>query len=411
MSTPVQPARSTPSSTAPSSPTHDVGTVAVLGGGPAGLALARLLQVRGVAVSVYERDSSAGARRQGGSLDLRPDSGQRAIRAAGLEGVFARSSREEAKEFRLVTSDGVEVPGAGEETHEDAGPEIDRGELRRLLLQSLCPGTVRWDHRVRDVVRTAEGRWRVEFAGQPPVEANLVVGADGIGSRVRRRLTDVTPVYTGHTMLAATLPRSSWRGSEISDVVGEGSVMFAGGEKTVFVQRCADDLILTYFSLRVPQGWPTTGGREPDAEGILAEVAEAYRDWSPDLMSMLLDVDRDTLQPWPLSVMPPEHRWASQPGLTMIGDAAHVMPPFTGKGVNLTLLDALELAEALTGPRRHPADPSDDPADDSARFRHEAVAAFERGMQERTRTEISACLDVGRDFYGIDLTFPRGSVA
>lgn len=386
------------------SPKTHLGTVAILGAGPAGLALARLLQVRGVAVTVYERDTSPAARRQGGSLDLRPDSGQRAIRAAGLEDVFARASREEAKAFRLVSSLGVEIPGAGEETHEDAGPEIDRGELRRLLLDSPEPQVVRWNHPVQDVVATGDGRWRVEFSGQPSVVADLVVGADGIGSRVRRRLTDVTPLYTGHTMIAATVPQSLWRGSEISDVVGEGSVMFAGGDKTVFAQRCAGDLILLYFSMQVPQGWPSTGGATgPDTTPVLTAVAEAYRDWSPDLLSMLLDVDADTVQFWPLSVMPPQHRWNSQPGLTMLGDAAHVMPPFTGKGVNLALLDALELADALTGSGVGQAG---NPTEDLARTRDEAVAAFERGMQERTSTEISACLDVGRNFYGIDLTFP-----
>jgi len=399
MSTPLHPAPTRQEfSAAP-----DLGTVAILGAGPAGLALARLLHVRGVAVTVYERDTSPAVRRQGGSLDLRPDSGQRAVQAAGLEDVFAASSREEAKAFRLVSSQGVEIPGAGEETHEDAGPEIDRGELRRLLLESLKPQVVRWNHPVQDVVDAGDGRWRVEFSGQAAVVADLVVGADGIGSRVRRRLTDVTPVYTGHTMIAATVPQSSWRGSEISDVVGEGSVMFAGGDKTVFAQRCAGDLIFLYFSMQVPQGWPTIDGRTGrDTTAVLAAVAEAYRDWSPELLSMLLDVEDDTVQFWPLSVMPPEHRWNSRPGLTMLGDAAHVMPPFTGKGVNLALLDALELADALTGPGGNRTGNA---------ARTEAVVAFERGMQERTRTEISACLDVGRNFYGIDLTFPQEPAA
>jgi len=205
-------------------------------------------------------------------------------------------------------------------------------------------------------------------------------------------------------MIAATVPQSLWRGSEISDVVGEGSVMFAGGDKTVFAQRCAGDLILLYFSMQVPQGWLSTGAQNgPDTTPVLTAVAEAYRDWSPELLSMLLQVEEDTVQFWPLSVMPPQHRWNSQPGLTMLGDAAHVMPPFTGKGVNLALLDALELADALTGSGVGQAG---NPTEDLARTRDEAVAAFERGMQERTSTEISACLDVGRNFYGIDLTFP-----
>lgn len=373
--------------------TRDVGSVAIIGAGPGGLALARLLHVRGVAATVYERDTSSTARRQGGSLDLRPDSGRRAIRAAGLEKEFESSSREDAKAFSLRSSQGEVIPGVGEETHEDAGPEIDRGDLRQLLIDSLPPGAVAWGHAVQNVVATAEGRWRVDFVEQQPVVADLVVGADGIGSRVRRRLTTAQPVYTGHTMLAATMPQELWRGSEVSDVVGEGSVMFAGGDKTIFAQRCARDLIFLYFSMRVPLGWPATSGYAlEDTASVLAAITDAYQDWSPEVLSMLMQIDGG-FQRWPLSVMPPEHRWSTQSGLTMLGDASHVMPPFTGKGVNLALLDALELADALT--------------EDSTVDLTEAVTAFERRMQDRTRTEISACLDVGRDFYGIHVDFAQ----
>jgi 2-polyprenyl-6-methoxyphenol hydroxylase-like FAD-dependent oxidoreductase len=159
----------------------------------------------------------------------------------------------------------------------------------------------------------------------------------------------------------------------------------------VFVQRCAHDLILLYYSLAVPRGWPA---KEPfhldDTDAVLQVVHDAYRDWSPEVMKMLTEV-QDGFHLWPTSIMPPDHSWSTLPGLTMLGDAAHAMPPFTGKGVNLALLDALELADVLT------ADPGRDVAN--------AIAAFEVAMQARTRGEIRACLDVGRQAYGIDLDF------
>ena len=105
---------------------------------------------------------------------------------------------------------------------------------------------------------------------------------------------------------------------------------------------------------------------------------------------MLTEV-QDGFHLWPTSVMPPDATWATQPGLTMLGDAAHAMPPFTGKGVNLALLDALELAERLT------ADPERDVT--------EAIALFESGMRARTSQEIRACLAVGRQAYGRELDF------
>ena len=366
------------------------GSIAIVGAGPGGATLARLLQMRGFKVRVYERDASATARPQGGSLDLRPDSGQRAIDAAGLGDVFARVSRDEAKAFKMVDSQGDELPGMGEETHEDAGPEIDRKDLRQLLLDSLAPGTVAWGHAVDDVQPEADGRWRLDIKGQAPVIADFVVGADGIGSKVRRRLTSVQPRYTGVNMIAANIRKELWRGSKIDGILGEGSVMFAGGGKTIFVQRCNHDLILLYFTLKVAETWPKAAGFTlDDTPAVMAAIDEAYGDWSPELMEMLTQV-QDKFHMWPNSVMPPDYTWATQPGLTMLGDASHVMPPYTGKGVNLAMLDALELADALT------ADQGDVTG---------AVSTFEAGMQKRTSQETGSCLAIGRQMYGFELDF------
>jgi 2-polyprenyl-6-methoxyphenol hydroxylase-like FAD-dependent oxidoreductase len=373
------------------------GTVAIVGAGPAGLTLARLLQMRGFTVRIYERDASATSRPQGGSLDLRPSLGQRAIQAAGLTAVFEAASRRDATDFKLLDGQGNVIPGAGGETHEDAGPEIDRGTLRRLLIESLEPGTIHWGHAATDVVRRDDGKWSIRFAGQPTVVADLVVGADGIGSKVRGRLTQARPVYTGHTMLAANIRRDLWRGSRVSDLVGEGSVMIAGHHKTMFLQRCADDLILIYYSLKVAEDWPAAMGFGLDnTAATLAAVRAAYSDFAPEVLSMTTDIE-GAFARWPLSVMPPDYAWDAQPGLTMLGDASHGMPPFTGKGVNLAMFDAMELAAELTA---HPGE-----------IVRDAVAAFEARMQARTRVETGACLDVGRNYYGITVDFREPAVA
>lgn len=369
------------------------GSIAIVGAGPGGAVLARLLSDQGFSVRVFERDASPTARPQGGSLDLRPDSGRRAIDKAGLGSTFESLSRDDAKAFRMVDSDGNEMPGAGEDTHENAGPEIDRADLRAMLLDALPTDMVAWDHKLETVEQNADGRWRMKFASRDDVVADLVVGADGIGSKVRQQLTDVQPAYTGITMIAANIRRELWRGSKISDVLGEGSVMFAGGNKTIFVQRCAHDLILLYYSMAVPKGWPASAGFDlDDAASVMGAVRDTYSEWSPEILEMLTQV-QDNFQLWPTSVMPPDYSWQTKSGLTMLGDASHVMPPFTGKGVNLALLDALELAEALT------EDPERDVTD--------AIADFEGRMQVRTSDEIRACLEVGKYAYSIDLGFDR----
>ena len=376
---------------------HKDGTVAIVGAGPAGLMLARILQMRGYAVTVVERDASPSSRSQGGSLDIRPSLGQRAIDAAGLTDVFAKASRCDATGFKVIDSHGILLPNVGDETHEDAGPEIDRGDLRQLLLASLAPGTVVWASAVTDVIRDPNGRWRINIAEQPDIIADIVVGADGMGSRVRRRLTSVAPQYTGQMMLAANIRRDLWHSSKIADIVGQGSAMFAGSGKTIFVQRCARDLILVYYSLSVAEDWPKKAGLSlDDTESVLAVVRGSYADWSPALIDMLTQVEPG-FHRWPLAVMPPQLTWDTQAGITMIGDASHAMPPFTGKGVNLAMFDALELADALA------ANPGETVAT--------ALANFEVTMQARTERETGACLEVGRTFYGIEMTFEEVSSA
>ena len=160
--------------------------------------------------------------------------------------------------------------------------------------------------------------------------ADFVVGADGVRSRVRHRLTPVLPTYIGMTMVAANIREDLWRGSPLSDILGEGSVMFADGEKTIFVQRCSHDLILLYYTLRVAENWPEFQGFTlRDTTKVMGEVANTYQSWSPELMEMLTQV-KDKFQTWPLSVMPPDYTWETLPGITMIGDSSHAMPPFTG---------------------------------------------------------------------------------
>lgn len=120
-------------------------TMTIVGAGPGGLALARVLHVNGIDATVYERESSRDARGQGGMLDIH--SGQRALREAGLIDRFHTLARGAGQDMRLLEPDGTLL--LQEDTPDDAPserPEIDRADLRDLLLDSLPEGTVRWGH-------------------------------------------------------------------------------------------------------------------------------------------------------------------------------------------------------------------------------------------------------------------------
>ncbi|MFE8938855.1 FAD-dependent oxidoreductase [Streptomyces sp. NPDC007872] len=329
------------------SPTTSTPRIAVVGAGPGGLTCARVLQRHGIAVTVYDHEAGPDARDQGGTLDLHEDNGQIALREAGLLDDFLRLSRPEGQEMRQMDAKtGAigfhHVPGDGERFK----PEIDRGLLRGLLLDSLAPGTVRWGHALRSVEGPAKGPRLLRFADGTAVEADLVVGADGAWSRVRRAVSPATPRYTGVAFLEAWFHDVDERHPEVAALVGPGSAAAADGERGLFAQRNGGDHIRVYVVQRVPADWIAAAGltvRDTDALRVL--LLDRFRDWSPRLRRLLSDNDGPYVDR-PLHALPVPHAWEHDPSVTLLGDAAHLMPPL-GVGVNLAMLDACELALAL----------------------------------------------------------------
>ncbi|WP_410669314.1 FAD-dependent oxidoreductase [Amycolatopsis sp. cmx-4-68] len=337
--------------------------IAIAGAGLGGLACARVLQLHGLDVTVFEQEPSADARPQGGTLDMHADTGQVALRTAGLHDRFRELARPEGQQMRALdphTADVVSevLPAEGD----DFRPEIDRGQLRGILLDSLAPGTVQWGRPVADVTTAGDGA-RLTFADGRTEDFPLVVGADGAWSRVRRTLTGVRPVYSGVTFVEFGLDDADRRHPALAALTGQGTMVAKVGGQALFAQRNSNGHIRCYAVFYAPE--------DLRLDGLL----ERYAGWHPDLLAFLRDRDGEFTHR-PLHVLPVPHAWTHTPGLTLLGDAAHLMPPL-GVGANLALLDGTELATALA------TAPSVD----------DAVRAYEAGMLPRSIETAKACAE------------------
>jgi 2-polyprenyl-6-methoxyphenol hydroxylase-like FAD-dependent oxidoreductase len=329
-----------------SSPTPALARISIIGAGPGGLTCARVLQRHGIAVTVYDRDPDAGSRDQGGSLDLHEDDGQLALREAGLLQEFLALARPESQEMRQIDPAGRllahHLPAEGE----TAKPEIDRGQLRDLLLGSLAPGTVEWGRTLASVGGPADGPRTLAFTDGTTVETDLVIGADGAFSRVREAVSPAKPGYTGVGFLEAWFDDMERAHPELSALVGKGNAHVADGERGLFAQRSSGSHMRVYLIRKTPADWLARNGLRPeDTEGIRAHLLRAYADWSPELLRMITDNDGPYVDR-PILALPVPHTWEHSPTVALLGDAAHLMPPL-GVGVNLAMLDACELALAL----------------------------------------------------------------
>jgi 2-polyprenyl-6-methoxyphenol hydroxylase-like FAD-dependent oxidoreductase len=311
--------------------------ISIIGAGPGGLTCARILQKHGIAVTVYDRDPSRAARDQGGTLDLHADDGQIALREAGLLDEFFALARPEGQEMRQYASTGELLGHHVPAPDEMFKPEIDRGQLRDLLLDSLEPETVRWGH----ALASTDGR-TLRFKDGRSVETDLVIGADGAFSRVRPVVSSAVPQYTGVSFLEAWFDEVESRHADLAALVGQGGAHAADGVRGLFAQRNGGGHLRVYIIRKAPA---EVAGRST-AE-IRAELLAEFADWSPGLRRLVSDNDGPYVDR-PILALPVPHTWAHHPSVTLLGDAAHLMPPL-GVGVNLAMLDASDLALALAG--------------------------------------------------------------
>lgn len=342
--------------------------IAIIGAGPGGLALARLLQLENIPFTLYDRDGGPNERSQGGSLDLHPDSGLLTLTAAQLYEEFTKRARFDADCMKLVAptgevllNDADSMPPQNEQGPGGARgrPEIDRIELRELLLESLKPGTVRWGSKLRKVeahtpvagVSNETYTLHFDHAGAEVTEGpfDVVIGADGARSHVRPLLTDEKPFYSGVSMVELWAVDVDKKNPWLSKYVGPGNVFMYDEGRATFAQRNGNGSIRVYACVKQPETWFETCGIDFSIPEKATQqlVNEYFSDCGEDVKRVILEsTDQVILRK--LNMLPVGITWKHRGGLTLLGDAAHLMTPFAGEGVNAALHDALNLAEAIT---------------------------------------------------------------
>jgi 2-polyprenyl-6-methoxyphenol hydroxylase-like FAD-dependent oxidoreductase len=318
-------------------------TVSIVGAGIGGLVLARILHLHGISATVYEGEPNARARTQGGQLDIHAHDGQLALRDARLTEEFDEIIHHGGEAARILDRHGAllfDAPDDGKKTR----PEVLRGDLRRILLESLPEGTVRWGRRVHDVQPAGDGGFSLSFADGTAVRTDVLVGADGAWSRVRPLLSDAQPAYLGTTFVETYLYEADARHPAAAEAVGAGSMFALAPGQAILAHREPGDVLHTYALLNRPADWANSIDFS-DAGASVARVAAEFDGWAPELTALITDSDTAPV-PRPLYALPDGHRWPRVRGVTLLGDAAHLSAP-GGEGANLAMYDAAELGKAI----------------------------------------------------------------
>ncbi|TXS92032.1 NAD(P)-binding protein [Parahaliea maris] len=336
--------------------------IAVVGAGIAGLTAVLALRDRGHTVTLYEAaDAWADI---GAGITLSPNA-MRALDAVGVGEAVYETGVEPVEQHVSHWQDGrvlLEVDRSKTfDTYKAHYVYIHRADLHQILVAAAEQRgvTIVLGKRVTDIDCEGEGA-RLLFADGSDAQADLVIGADGLKSRVRQMFDPVAPHFTGHIAFRALAPASP----AIQHLVDQPGMHIGPGKMVVrYPLRKGALLNLVFFARQ--DGWTEDGWSIPASP---EELTALYGDWCEDIQSMIGAIQHGTLFKWAINAHSPLPNWNIADKVTLIGDAAHAMTPFLGQGAATGVEDAVMLARVL----------------DDAASTGEALQRYQAARHERT---------------------------
>ena len=377
--------------------------IAIIGAGPSGLTLGALLHQRDIPFTMFElrpRPTEADLATLSGMLDLHEESGQAAIRACGLYEDFLPLTADCEQAMRVLDKDGVlrhDAPMGADR------PEITRHHLTELLLSRVPPGAIRWEHKLVSAERLEDDSTvLLDFGARGTHVADLVVGADGAWSRVRKTLLPDagTPRYTGVQNLTVAATQIGTRYPHLAELVGKGSMLAVGMSNQCAGHCGAEDSSRLYVGVRTDEeDFVRARGLEGKTASEIGDVFLAdeklFGRWGQKTKELIRTVCDEDTKAHPgeaadirgIYELPVGHSWQHRPGVTIIGDAAHLMTPWAGEGANVAMWDSLDLAAVIADAWEGVKARGGEANGDGTRAWQEALdpklAAFEKAIQER----------------------------